>query len=171
MLASSISQGSGAGAPLGLQLSFDVKSFAFCYCYRIVHVMDTLCVRLGLIRGLTLLSRHHSPSLSIVDEFKLIKEYLAGEIFVLASESKLSLATGLASGKVSLEPCILWIFFLSLLSQLLKLCASLQWSIMSSYLSLQFIYDLSYIHLYKVHVSKFKIWVKACQPSNRLADC
>ena len=29
-------------------------------------VMDTLCVRLGLIRGLTLLSRHHSPSLSIV---------------------------------------------------------------------------------------------------------
>ena len=33
-------------------------------------VMDTLCVRLGLIRGLTLLSRHHSPSLSIVDEFK-----------------------------------------------------------------------------------------------------
>ena len=33
-------------------------------------VTDTLCVRLGLIRGLTLLSRHHSPSLSIVDEFK-----------------------------------------------------------------------------------------------------
>ena len=33
-------------------------------------VLDTLCVRLGLIRGLTLLSRHHSPSLSIVDEFK-----------------------------------------------------------------------------------------------------
>ena len=32
-------------------------------------VMDTLCVQLGLIRGLTLLSRHHSPSLSIVDEF------------------------------------------------------------------------------------------------------
>ena len=32
-------------------------------------VMDTLCVRLGLIRGLTLLSRRHSPSLSIVDEF------------------------------------------------------------------------------------------------------
>ena len=32
-------------------------------------VMDTLRVRLGLIRGLTLLSRHHSPaSLSIVDE-------------------------------------------------------------------------------------------------------
>jgi len=26
-------------------------------------------VRLGFIRGLTLLSRHHSPSLSIVDEF------------------------------------------------------------------------------------------------------
>ena len=35
-------------------------------------VMDTLCVRLSLIRGLTLLSRHHSPSLSIVDEFNLI---------------------------------------------------------------------------------------------------
>ena len=33
-------------------------------------VMDTLRIRLGLIRGLTLLSRHHSPSLSIVDEFK-----------------------------------------------------------------------------------------------------
>ena len=33
-------------------------------------VMDTLCVRLGFIRGLTLLSRHHSPSLFIVDEFK-----------------------------------------------------------------------------------------------------
>ena len=32
-------------------------------------VMDTLRVRLGFIRGLTLLSRHHSPSLSIVDEF------------------------------------------------------------------------------------------------------
>ena len=31
--------------------------------------MDTLCVRLILIRGLTLFSRHHSPSLSIVDEF------------------------------------------------------------------------------------------------------
>ena len=28
--------------------------------------MDTLRVRVGLIRGLTLLSRHHSPSLSIV---------------------------------------------------------------------------------------------------------
>ena len=35
-------------------------------------VMDTLRVRLALIRGLTLLSRHHSPSLSIVDEFNLI---------------------------------------------------------------------------------------------------
>ena len=31
--------------------------------------MDTLHVRLGFIRGLTLLSRHHSPSLSIVDGF------------------------------------------------------------------------------------------------------
>ena len=36
-------------------------------------VMDTLRIRLGLIRGLTLLSRHHSPSLSTVDEFKLYK--------------------------------------------------------------------------------------------------
>ena len=34
-------------------------------------VMDTLRLRLGSIRGLTLLSRHHSPSLSIVDEFKV----------------------------------------------------------------------------------------------------
>ena len=33
--------------------------------------MDILQVWLGMIRGLTLLSRHHSPSLSIVDEFKL----------------------------------------------------------------------------------------------------
>ena len=32
-------------------------------------VMDTLRVRLGLIRGLTLFSRHHLPSLSIIDEF------------------------------------------------------------------------------------------------------
>ena len=32
-------------------------------------VMDTLRIWLGLIHGLTLLSRHHSPSLSIVDEF------------------------------------------------------------------------------------------------------
>ena len=35
-------------------------------------VMDTLRVWLGLIRGLTLLSRHHSPSLSIVDELNWI---------------------------------------------------------------------------------------------------
>ena len=34
-------------------------------------VMDTLCVRLGLIRNLTLLSGNHSPSLSIVDEFNI----------------------------------------------------------------------------------------------------
>ena len=33
-------------------------------------VMDTLRIWLGLIRGLTLPFRHHSPSLSIVDEFK-----------------------------------------------------------------------------------------------------
>ena len=32
-------------------------------------VMDTLCVWLGLIHGLTLLSRHHSSSLSIADGF------------------------------------------------------------------------------------------------------
>ena len=36
-------------------------------------VMDTLRVWLSLIRGFTLLSRHHSPSLSIVDEFNFIK--------------------------------------------------------------------------------------------------
>ena len=35
-------------------------------------VMDTLRAQLGLIRGLTPVSRHHSPSLSIVDEFKFI---------------------------------------------------------------------------------------------------
>ena len=34
-------------------------------------VMDTLCIQLGLIHCLTLLSRRHSPSLSIVDEFNL----------------------------------------------------------------------------------------------------
>ena len=34
--------------------------------------VDTLCIQLGLIRGLTPLSRHHSPSLTIVDEFNLI---------------------------------------------------------------------------------------------------
>ena len=39
-------------------------------------VLDTLRIRLGLIRGLTLLSRHHSPSLSIVDEFKCISEVI-----------------------------------------------------------------------------------------------
>ena len=35
-------------------------------------VMDTLRVRLGLICGLTLLSGHHFPSLSIVDELNFI---------------------------------------------------------------------------------------------------
>ena len=40
----------------------------------------------------------------ITSYFKL-SEYLASEKFVLASESNLSLATGLASWKVSLEPC------------------------------------------------------------------
>ena len=33
--------------------------------------MDTLPIRLSMIHGLTLLSRHHYPSLSIADEFKL----------------------------------------------------------------------------------------------------
>ena len=42
-------------------------------------VMDTLCVRLGLIRGLTLLSRHHSPSLSIVDEFNCLHFHSLGQ--------------------------------------------------------------------------------------------
>ena len=42
-------------------------------------VIDTLCVWLGLIRGLTLLSRHHSPSLSIVDEFNILKLVLMRE--------------------------------------------------------------------------------------------
>ena len=34
--------------------------------------MDTLRVWLGLIRGLTLISRHYSPSLTIVYEFNLV---------------------------------------------------------------------------------------------------
>ena len=121
MLASSISQGSGAGwpgvlcrAPHGLQLGFGCQVICVllilsdnprcdfysrptppsccgnyvvstsvpltCRCdgawwvaaaHRVV--MDTLRVQLGLICGLTLLSRHHSPSLSIVDEFNFIK--------------------------------------------------------------------------------------------------
>ena len=37
--------------------------------YRVV--MDTLCIRLGLICGPTLLFRHHSSSSSIVDGFKI----------------------------------------------------------------------------------------------------
>ena len=43
-------------------------------------VMDTLCFRLGLICGLTLLSRHHSPSLSIVDEFKVLLTWSVDKI-------------------------------------------------------------------------------------------
>ena len=120
MLASSISQGSGAGWPgvlfrgptwltARLRMSSDLRLlilsdssnsdfipspplplalvsmwqvFVFlltCQCdgarwvaaaHRVV--MDTLRVRLGLIRGLTLLSRHHSLSLSIVDEFNSV---------------------------------------------------------------------------------------------------
>ena len=41
------------------------EGFWVAAAYRVV--MDTLRVQLGLIRGLTLLSRHHSPSLSIVE--------------------------------------------------------------------------------------------------------
>ena len=41
-------------------------------------VMDTLRVRLGFIRGLTLLSRHHSPRLSIVDELKMLVQKQSG---------------------------------------------------------------------------------------------
>ena len=81
MLASSISQGSGAGWPgilcrgptwltarlrmsshLILLLLLDSSHCDFV-------VMDTLRIWLGLIRSLTLLSRHHSPSLSIADQF------------------------------------------------------------------------------------------------------
>ena len=45
-------------------------------------VMDTLRIRLGFIRGLTLLSRHHSPSLSIVDDFsiKIMNNYYSYDI-------------------------------------------------------------------------------------------
>ena len=43
-------------------------------------------------------------------------EYLASENFVLASESNLSLATGLASWKVSLEPWLCLFFFFVLTS-------------------------------------------------------
>ena len=66
--------------PLPLALVSMLYVFVFpltCQCdgarwVAVTHrvVMDTLCVRRSLIRGLTLLSRHHSPSLSIVDEFK-----------------------------------------------------------------------------------------------------
>ena len=34
--------------------------------------MDTLSVQVGLLRGLTLLSRHHPPSISIVDDFNCL---------------------------------------------------------------------------------------------------
>ena len=55
-------------------------------------VMDTLCVRLGLIRGLTLLSRHHSPSLSIVVEFKarLKTRYLSCGLFANSEHGPIS---------------------------------------------------------------------------------
>ena len=69
------------GPPLPLALVSMRQVFVFpltCQCdgarwvaaaHRVV--MDTLRVRLGLIFDLTLFSRHHSPSLSIVDEFKV----------------------------------------------------------------------------------------------------
>ena len=57
----------------GKYLCFHWQDLSVWRCQRVAAahrvVMDTLCVRLVLIRGLTLLSRHHSPSLSIVDEF------------------------------------------------------------------------------------------------------
>ena len=43
------------------------------------------------------------------DGYYTSQEYLASEKSVLASESNLSLATGLASWNVSLEPCKQWI--------------------------------------------------------------
>ena len=70
----------GPPLPLALVSMWEVFLFPLtCQCdgarwvaaaHRVVT--DTLCVRLGLIRGLTLLSRHHSPSSSIVDEFNYI---------------------------------------------------------------------------------------------------
>ena len=67
------------GPPLPLALVSMWQVFVFpliCQCHgtrwvAAAHrvVMDTLRIRLGLVRGLTLLSRYHSPSLSIVDEF------------------------------------------------------------------------------------------------------
>ena len=63
-----------AGASRGLQFSLGWQVICVSlllsdssHCDFIVK--DSLCVRLGFIRGLTILSRHHSPSLSIVDEF------------------------------------------------------------------------------------------------------
>ena len=67
-----------AGAAHGLQLGFGWQAICVSlnglHCEFIAHrvVMDTLRVQLGFICGLTLLSRHHSPSLSIVDEFNEI---------------------------------------------------------------------------------------------------
>ena len=55
-------QGFGAGAPHGLQLSFGCQ---------VICVLLLLLVKSHLIRGLALLSRHHSPSLSIVYEFNI----------------------------------------------------------------------------------------------------
>ena len=63
-----------AGVPHGLQLGLGWQ--VICVSLLLSDslqcdfiVMDTLCVQLGFIRGLAILSRHHSPSLSIVDEF------------------------------------------------------------------------------------------------------
>ena len=53
--------------------------------------METLRVRVGLIGGLTLLSRHHSPSLSIVDEFNVIGVYIINTVTKLMSSFCLAL--------------------------------------------------------------------------------
>ena len=53
--------------------------------------METLRVRVGLIGGLTLLCRHHSPSLSIVDEFNVIGVYVINTVTKLMSSFCLAL--------------------------------------------------------------------------------
>ena len=53
-----------------------------------------------------------------------ILEYLASEIFVLASESNLSLSTGLASWKVSLNS---WVYWKWLLQQPANLYSKIYW--------------------------------------------
>ena len=46
---------------------------------------------------------------------------------------------------MGLNPAQAWMFFQALISQLLKLCVQLQWSIINSYLSLQFKYMIPHI--------------------------